>query len=343
MTREWALQSGLGEAIEIASMCRWGDEAVFPARQADLPGAAWSPSEIAGFSSEQLENRAHWNDRLAGTDKICDFAKDTEIDWIKARGIDGGMVWIPADAVLLSEAKKDGAGLFCRADTNGCAAGRSDAEARSAALFELIERDAVGRWWYGRRARPSLPASIIGAESHALLGRLSEIRVRTVLIDLTTNLKVPVVAAAGETERGAVALGFSAASTYCKAAQSALEEMAKMLLVLWPGKGGGALRPGLARWVKEVNFTTAPLSLVASGPYDPPEPPHSIGTLLQDNGIRVAFIERTRPELGVPVWRAMSPDLCHWKPRFGRARLLAEDQMDVGPVATNPNPTLLRM
>lgn len=190
---------------------------------------------------------------------------------------------------------------------------------------------------------PLLPASIIEVQSRALLGRIGELRVRARLIDLTTDLRVPVVAAAGETERGAVALGFSAAATYGKAAQSALEETAKMLLILWADKVGQTLRPGLARWVQEVSFTTEALSLVTSGPYEPPEPPPSIGTLLHDKRIRLAFIDRTRPEFGVAVWRAVSPDLCHWKPRFGRPRLLAEDELNAGRVDADLNPILLRI
>jgi hypothetical protein len=34
--------------------------------------------------------------------------------------------------------------------------------------------------------------------------------------------------------------------------------------------------------------------------------------------------------LGVPVVRCLSAHLCHYKPRFGRARLLAVDDRDGG-------------
>lgn len=50
----------------------------------------------------------------------------------------------------------------------------------------------------------------------------------------------------------------------------------------------------------------------------------------------------TRPQLGIPVIRALSTDLCHFKPRFGRERLLAEDSRDCGrPLEPVPNSALL--
>ena len=56
-------------------------------------------------------------------------------------------------------------------------------------------------------------------------------------------------------------------------------------------------------------------------------------------GCRIAFVDLTRPAFGVPVIRAVAPDLCHYKPRFGHHRLLAPDLRDLAPVrSTRPNP-----
>jgi len=45
-------------------------------------------------------------------------------------------------------------------------------------------------------------------------------------------------------------------------------------------------------------------------------------------GVSLYFADMTRPSLGVPVIRGLSAHLCHYKPRFGRARLLAFDGRD---------------
>ena len=47
----------------------------------------------------------------------------------------------------------------------------------------------------------------------------------------------------------------------------------------------------------------------------------ALAAILARAGCRVALVDRSRAEFGVPVVRALSPDLCHWKPRLGRARL----------------------
>jgi ribosomal protein S12 methylthiotransferase accessory factor len=49
----------------------------------------------------------------------------------------------------------------------------------------------------------------------------------------------------------------------------------------------------------------------------------------------------TRPEIGVPVFRAVSAALCHYKPRFGKARLTASDARDLAPVTFAEQPLLL--
>jgi ribosomal protein S12 methylthiotransferase accessory factor len=52
--------------------------------------------------------------------------------------------------------------------------------------------------------------------------------------------------------------------------------------------------------------------------------------------IALWFADLTRDAVGVPAFRAISPDLCHIKPRFARARLLAPDPLDIGPTLPHP-------
>lgn len=329
---ETAKLSGLGEAVEIASLCRWGDEATVTARAGDLQGEVWTAAALGGFAEPQLSARDAWNAHMAGTDRVVQRDNDAEMEWVAARDLEGGSVWVPVDCVFL------GAGL---ADTNGCAAGQSDRDARSRALFELIERDATGRWWYGRRSRPLLADAQLDDAGRALCERFTNQGFTLRLFDITTDLGVASVAAAGMLPGGAPALGFASGADFASAATRALTEMGQMALVL-RGAGAAVLRADGARWLEEVSFATPPISLGVAGVV-PPAPADRIGSTLRDAGIRVAFVNQSRAELGVPVWRALSPDLCHWKPRLGRSRLLAPDPRDLGGPPGAMNPVLLRL
>ena len=64
---------------------------------------------------------------------------------------------------------------------------------------------------------------------------------------------------------------------------------------------------------------------------------------LAQRGIDLWFAEMTRAEIGIPVFRAVSTRLCHYKPRFGRVRLLAPDARDLSfdPSSPADQPLLL--
>lgn len=336
-----ALASGLGEAIEIASLCRWGDEETATTTSEKLSGEVWNAELLDGFSLGQRASRDAWNAQLHGTDWIPQKQVLKESEWVMAQGLNGMTVWVPAEAVFLGLREAGDPQAQIIADTNGCAAGATDRAAQSAALFELIERDATGRWWYGCRESHQLSEDWLCNGCGRLLEACTAAGLPAMLFDITSDIGVPVVAAASRTNGGPLSLGFAAAPTYADAALKALTEMAQMALVF---RGGdGRARPGMEQWSMEVGFDTPPFSLSEAPASHSPEAPPTIGSRLQENGIRVAFCCQTRPELAVPVWRAISPDLCHWKPRFGRPRLLAEDTGKPHTKKRDLNPVLLRI
>jgi ribosomal protein S12 methylthiotransferase accessory factor len=352
LTAAAAAASGLGEALEIACSVAWDDEPFCRAREADLGPEAWGLAGLAGFSPAQLEDRTAWNLRLAGTDRVPLLPEaDRPIDWLAAcDAFSGTEIWLPADAVLIGRSAGDGAGF--PADTNGVAAGPSPEAARLAALLELVERDAAGRWWYGRRLRPAVdPGDLPNAGP--VLDHLARRGRRALLLDITSDLGIPVAAAfAADARDGAhVSVGFAARPTLFAAAADALCELMQMEFLVHAARMIGAARPGLSRWFAEARAGSPPLA-AAPGPALPPEDGGVAGpgpalaaalACLAACGCRVAFLDRTRPEFGLPVWRAVAPTLCHWKPRLGRARLLAPDPRDAAPVATEPNPVILRI
>lgn len=338
--------SGLGEAVELASCCAWGDEVLIRARLDDLPPATIGPQAATGFSPAQIRARAAWNQRYGLHDWRPPAYRGAEINWMSGvDAVSGATVLLPADGVLIGLREAGDEAATAIADSNGCAAGATKAQAMEAALLELIERDATGRWWYGRRLRPSLPAALL--DKWPDLTRWLEGRTRRIrLLDLTTDIGIPVVAAVSTAPDGNTpAMGFAARFEMVEAAGAAVAEMLGVETSLL--RAAEQPDPLTAEWL-----VRGPAALPPSGPEatdfrtkTPAEPGTRLVSVigaLDRAGCRIAFVDLTRPAFGVPVIRAVVPDLCHYKPRFGPHRLLAPDLRDLAPVrSTRPNPVPL--
>jgi len=342
-----------GELVEIASCCAWGDEAIVTAPEAGLPHPAFGPERLSGFSADQIAKRRFWNGRIKGVDWIPpQIDPSRPIDWLAARCLfTGRVIHVPADSVLIGRRAPGDPEACAVADTNGCAAGETQDDAWLRALFELIERDATGRWWYGQRHAPTVdPATVqIDAAIPAHLGRRGR---RLVLLDLTSDLGVPTIAALAMDDTGAkVGAGFGTRANLRAAARAAVTELMMMEVRVAAAIADPGSDAALEMWFRTVRFA-------GDVPFDhrPGREPRvhsgtdvdlaSCAARLAAAGCRVAMLNFTRAAFGVPVARAVSPDLCHWKPRFGRARLLASESGNVfdsvGPKRRR-NPQLLRI
>jgi ribosomal protein S12 methylthiotransferase accessory factor len=241
LTKAAARRSALGEAAELVSACAWGEEAVVAATMAAIGQAALPPAALTGFTARQLVVREAWNSRHGGFDwRPPPFDEAREIAWMEVADAYGGPpAFAPADCVLIGRREAGDAEAVAIADSSGCAAGETVEAATLAAVLELVERDATGRWWYGGRRRPPVAPEAADLPG-ALAGFLTERQRRSVLFDITTDLGIPVVAAvSAETDGRDVALGFAARLDAPAAACAAATEMLQM--------GGGARRRPRAR------------------------------------------------------------------------------------------------
>ena len=124
--------------------------------------------------------------------------------------------------------------------SNGCAAGFDAHDALARGLLEVAERDAVTIWWYRRARRPNLNgAAVAGALLSKAEGWLADRGGRLKLLDLTNDLRVPVVAAIAEFDGMTPQLGFGAGFTLEAAARKALLELAQVLAFAHPQKDAG--------------------------------------------------------------------------------------------------------
>ena len=331
-----AHRAAVGEAIEIASLAVWDEESLVPEQAHDNQHASHMISELLGFSSYQIAEREGLNTCLAELDNIPIASRLEEREWILARDAwTDENVFVPAASVYL-DYRGDRPSM---ADTNGCAAAEDNETAKLRALLEAIERDATGRWWYAQRAR-----SRVAPGDSYLFEKLQSRDFSPRLYDITSDIGVPVVAAAGTVSNKYVALGFGAGLSHETAAEKALSEMAMMALKLEGAVHTGWTDASLSIWMSEARPETPPLS---SSNYAGTCPCslNGLEEVLQKcrrAKIRLAFFDQSRSEFGLKVWRAISPDLCHWKPRFGKIRLLAKDSRDLSRSDTL-NPVLLRV
>jgi ribosomal protein S12 methylthiotransferase accessory factor len=347
--------SCLGEAAELASCCAWGDEKFVRASALELGADALTPERLLGLTPRQIAAREAWNERLGAFDwRPAPSRPDAPLDWMQVQEANTGETrFAPADAMLIGRREAGDAQAVAIADSNGCASAEELEVAKTSAVQELIERDALARWWCGRRARPVVDISDIEGGPLLVAYLLERARICR-LFDITTDLGVPAFAAvSAEPDGSDVAIGSSASHDADKAALSALLEMLQMEISLAIARRVGSEAAAWDAWRRAVSMATPPLSLAAARiPLPRPSnskrvPQDPLSTYLDacsTAGVSLYYCDMTRRQLGIPTVRALSTDLCHFKPRFARMRLLARDPRDCGrsdEALVEPNPVLL--
>lgn len=268
--------------------------------------------------------------------------------WLPARRlVDGATVPVPIDLCLRRPPER-------RAFeppwplSNGCAAGPSAEEATLRGLLELIERDAVALWWRGGRPAAPIPLEDPAvAAAAALLARLrqGEGGRRSWLLDITTDLGVPAVAAVSfDAAGGGFCFGTAARPSLAAAGCAALMEMAQIELAMEVveakrrERGEAALnavdRQHLQR-LAAIDASSCPIVHPRAPPRAGAVPAGEDATLgalldrLGAHGLRPLVLDLSRPEFGVPVIRVLCPGLeaepCRLAgPRLAEARAAAD-------------------
>ncbi|HEY1932433.1 MAG TPA: YcaO-like family protein [Acetobacteraceae bacterium] len=257
----------------------------------------------------------------------CGQPEDTPIDWAAARRLsDGTVMLLPADICY----RRDPA---CRTivppgpQSVGCAAGATFGAAVLHALLELAERDAAALWWRGGRPGRALPLEHPALGSAAeLLRALRQDRTsrRSWLLDITTDLGIPSIAAVSFAEDAhGFCCGTAARTTLEAACHAALREMCQMelahhvVLAKQRERGDAALNEVDRHHVRRfTEIDAATCRLVQPLPPVGDSVPET-GTddllVLVDRFVRLGLqpcvIDQTRTELGIPVARVLCPGL----------------------------------
>jgi ribosomal protein S12 methylthiotransferase accessory factor len=333
--------SAIGEVAELASCCAWGDENLVKATEAELGPAAVSPEALTGWSQSQIQDRENWNKKYVDYDwRPAPHNSRLSIDWITVEDAYGGpTAYVPADFAYIGRRQAGDPRAVAIGDSNGCAAGANAGAARRTAVLELVERDATGRWWYGRRRRAPIDLASVEDDT-GLVAWLCARERRSWLIDITSDISIPVIAAISAEPNGRdVVLGFAAHPDCRTAATSAMSEMLQIEISLVAARVMGDAEAQWWSWRSAVSMALPPLDAALALPAARLQP-ISAAVVVDDYeailsacaqaGVALYFVNMTRPQVGLPVVRAISTSLCHFKPRFARNRLLAPDPRDIG-------------
>ncbi|SEK75955.1 TOMM precursor leader peptide-binding protein [Streptacidiphilus jiangxiensis] len=332
----------LCEAVERYSATRHGDEPVVRDTFRALGELAIHPNACQLYSEQQFAERSRWNAANSPFHYVSErFDENAVRDWTPIWSLtEQRHRLLPTSMLYFSGVDRDPGGL--RADSNGNAAGSSLEDALLQGTLELVERDAVALWWYNRTRQPAVD---LEAFAEPWLERLRagyrSVNREVWALDLTSDLGIPtVVALSRRTDKPSedVLFGFGAHFDPAIALRRAMTEMGQLLpavLDAGPDGTGYAVPDPHARvWWRHATAANQPYllpdpELPALAP-DPaghrprPDLADDIAELTRTLGARgldLLVLDQTRPDIGLPVVKAVVPGLRPFWSRFAPGRL----------------------
>jgi ribosomal protein S12 methylthiotransferase accessory factor len=330
LTAEQARAAALCEALERHSGFFRGTESRVEASRRELGEAAVHPDDCLRISERQYADREAWNALDLPYHWLPEpFDEDRPVDWTPAWSLTRGEFrWLPTAYAFYGAPLPEGH-RFCRADSNGCAAGSCLEEAVLQGFLEIVERDALALWWYNRVRRPGvLLDSFRNPWFAALSEHLEQLGRRVWVLDLTTDLGIPAFVALSRElspRPGDFILGAGAHLDPALAISRALSEITQFL----PGFLAGRPRRVLSEDPGEAPYLVP----------DPDRPPRTAGDLpdlsrpdlreevelcverARRRGLELLVVDQTREDLGLPVVRVVVPGMRLFRARFAPGRL----------------------
>lgn len=335
--------SALCEAIERHSAYFHGDEERVVASYAQLGADAVHPNACLLFDERQYADRATWNSTHSSFQYVCDpFDEHTVTSWTPVWSLtERRHRLLPTGMLYFDVPPECGGGGSLSADSNGNAAGSSTEDALLQGLFEVVERDAVALWWYNQTRAPGVDLDSFGVRwidelrtVYAALGR------DVWVLDVSSDVGIPTMAALSRRTDGPredVMFGFGAHLDPEVALVRALTEMNQLMpAVVAAGEGGDYdwSDPDAVHWWRTATWDGMPYLRPdpAVRPRTPADYRHTPTTDLREDittvqrrleglGLDVMVLDQTRPDVGLPVVKAIVPGMRGFWARFAPGRL----------------------
>jgi bacteriocin biosynthesis cyclodehydratase domain-containing protein len=338
-TAEQGEASALMEAIERYSGIYQGDEIRMTRRFTDFSaGEAILPNDVLLFSEAQYRRgHAPTSEEDEVTPTPGPFDPSAKIEWSPVWSLrDETIRYLPTSLLYFFYR---GPGYQHHADSNGCAAGNTVAEAIVQGFLELVERDAYAIWWYNRLQRPEVDlGQFDDPYIRELKSQLAETGRRLWVLDITSDLGIPsyvTIAQWMEKSRELVEFGSGAHFDARIAVLRAMTELNQFLSIGLMGardqspstqeSNDGGLPP--FRLQDHPYLTPRGAAAVRPDPgskfggLDTREQVTACMNIAKRAGLDFLVLDQTRADIEVPVVRVTVPGLRHFYRRFAPGRL----------------------
>jgi ribosomal protein S12 methylthiotransferase accessory factor len=330
MTEVQAKTSALCEALERYSGVFQGNETRMKASYRALGTEAIHPKQCLCFSGRQYQNRDEWNQRESVYNWVPQpFDEEREVEWTPVWSLGEERYKYVPTAYCYFAYPFTSDHDFCRADSNGNAAGSTLEEAILQGFLEVVERDSVGLWWYNRLRKPGVNLDSLGQPYlRALMEHYDSYHREIQVLDITSDFGIPAFAALCRSDRPDkrdLFLGFGAHFDAEIAMSRAITEMNQFL----PDFVAKNLPPIFVNDIGDGAFlepdTTVSRKCSADFPNwgsdDLLEDVMTGVKLAHERGLEVLVLDQTRPDVGLPVVKVIVPGMRHIWARFGPGRL----------------------
>jgi oxazoline/thiazoline synthase len=338
-TAEQGEASALMEAIERYSGIFQGDEIRVTRRFADFPaGDAILPNDVLLFSDAQYRQAQPPTSAL---DEVMPmprpFDPSAKIEWSPVWSLrDQRFKYLPTSLLYFFYR---GPGYQYHADSNGCAAGNTLAEAIVQGFLELVERDAYAIWWYNRLQQAEVDlGEFDDPYIRDLKLQLANTGRRLWVLDVTNDLGIPsfvTIAHWTENAREFVEFGSGAHFDARIAALRAITELNQFLSIGLMGarnqnpssQVSNSGSPAPFRLQDYPYLTPNGAALVRPDPgskfgqLDTREQVRACVEVAKRAGLDFLVLDQTRPDIEVPVVRVIVPGLRHFYRRLAPGRL----------------------
>ena len=332
-TAEQGEASALMEAMERYSGVFQGDEIRLTRRFADFPaGDAILPNDVLLFSDTQYAQRqASGIDPFEPRSAPAPFDRSAEVEWSPVWSMrDQRFRYLPTSLLYFFYR---GPGQI-NADSNGCAAGNTLAEAIVQGFLELVERDSYAIWWYNRLQRARLDLDgFDDSYVRDLRALLTEAGRRLWVLDVTSDLGIPTFVALAHWVNGGrenIEFGSGAHFDPRIALLRALTELNQFLSIGLMGGGTGekSSLDGATPFRLQDHSYLVPNDGPAVRPgdskfarFDTREQVDTCVSAARRAGFDFLVLDQTRPDIDVPVVRVIVPGMRHFYRRFAPGRL----------------------
>ncbi len=320
----------LCESVERYSGVFQGTETRRRATFGELGPTALHPNLLMLFSDRQMSNRRYAEGADSNLPWIPEpLEKGAKIEWTAVRSLTEDRERYLPTAFCYYGYPDPTATRFCKADSNGNAAGNSLEDAIVRGFLELVERDCAAIWWYNRIPRAGINLDSFDLPFFEKVHRYYRSRGREIaVLEISSDFEIPTCVALSRPENGdlsGLTLGFGASFNMSDAIRRALLEMTQLMPFVLDGgntisltglPGGSEIDDCWLRPAEDVPAKTA-------ADFSPSEASDLDQCLrvAEQHGLEVLLLDQTRDEVGLPVVKVLIPSLRPWWPRFAPGRL----------------------